>query len=859
MKARLGLALSLALLLPLFGCTDLPVIEAGVCGNAVIEEDKGEDCDSFAPDGQSCRPPGVVDACRFDCRTLVNGIRAVCPEKMGCDDDGICRSPAGNFEKSAPFAPGVSSWLTTADFDGDQRLDVISTEVADDQRLARFRIHYFGSDATLQETRTFPRVVTRPIARRLPQSEGDDLIFSNGLIGMVPGRKDREWIPAAFSSYVLPGTRLRAVPVQASGVTNAIGLAIFSDLDEGPGVYVPSLDDQSLLLSAPLKLPFEDLAAEPVQADIVDGPDSPCSEVVYAFLGDDSVHVLDLCERGTVPYLEELLWRTRAIDHVVRLPQGEVVTTAPQVADFDADGHLDVLVGSGNQSFVAHGNGSTLEPEASPLMLHWLESNEEVPLYPPLASGDFTGDGFVDFVMATGVISSYTSRVDGKRGYFEPLKLYNKPWSMAIVTDLNGNGFLDVIAATSGSPGLSFLSGTGTPFPNLTPLSTQGPIRLISVGDFDGDRVGDVAYVEGGPDKNSDDSVAISFGQRDALPLAGTRVAQMPGVLQLGSTSLRGGSSIFTVSHDELDGVKRSKFTLFDGSPDRLPFAAYSLVTFSVNGSLESSAARVLTAGAFTAPGASDLFVVGGNPELPETWSMWLVPGIGGSAKPPQLLVADTVPPGAVGLTINVQGGQLSAAAAAADLEGDHFDEALVLMPRGEQINGLTQSVGCYLMIYDLDAAASTATSKGFLTFDELCPEPEIATADLNGDKATDLLVLIGDPKLGPRQLRLLFNDGRGEFSVDDSLLVGVEGHDVRSFSAFTKERGRLAIVTDDGLYQVRLERDAKEERVVAAVTGLQDFFDARSVVVTNPDGDNIEDLAVADAAGVWLLRARLE
>jgi hypothetical protein len=379
----------------------------------------------------------------------------------------------------------------------------------------------------------------------------------------------------------------------------------------------------------------------------------------------------------------------------------------------------------------------------------------------------------------------------------------------------------------------------------------------LSVGDFDGDRIFDVAYVQGGPEQSKDDSLAIAFGQRDALPLAGTSVAQVPGVQQLGSTIQRGGSSLFTVSRDKLEGVTRSKFTLFDGSPDRLPFAPYSLVTFAVNGSLESSEARVLAAGAFTAPGASDLFVLGGDPANVESWSMWLVPDIGGAAKPPQLLRYDTVPPGAVGATLNLQGGQLSAAAVAADLEGDKFDEALVLMPQrilDADDKSKVVEEGCYLMIYDLDAAASTATSKGYLTFDEPCPEPELATAHLNGDEFIDLLVLVGDPRQGPRQLRLLFNDKQGGFSVEDSVLVGVDGHDIRAVSAFAKKPRQLAFVTDDGLYRGTLDGQGN-----ATVAKLHDFVDARSVVVTNPDADNVEDLAVADAAGVWLLKAQLE
>lgn len=851
MSARFGLALSLALLLPLFGCTDFPVIEAGVCGNAVIDREIGEDCDSFAPRGQACRPPGVVDACHFDCRTVVDGVRAECPEDMGCDDDGICRKPNGTFEDGVNFAPGVSSWLSTADFDGDGRRDVISTEAADEQRQARFRIHYFDSDAKLEATRTFPRVVSRPVARRLTgRDAADDLVFSTGLIGMVPGRADREWVPAAFSSYVLPGTRLRAVSLRTIGKVDAIGLAIFSDLDEGPGVYIPSIDNRQLLRRAPLRLPFEQLA-EPTSADLVTGPDSPCTEVVFAFLGDDAVHVLDLCARGSKLGDPEVVWRDKAVEQVVHLPKGATVTTAPQTADLDGDGHLDILVGSGDQTFAALGDGTTLEATASQVMLPSLKDGSMIPLFPPLASGDITGDGVVDFVLPIGILGSYTSLIDGRLGYFEGYRNSAKPWTTATVADLNGNGLLDVIAASEGAPGLSFLSGTGGPFQNLTQLSTQGPLRFLSVGDFDGDRVFDAAYVQSGPSPGANDSLAVAFGKRDSFPSAESLVAQVAGVRQLGAATQNGGSSLFTVSRDEVDGVTRSKFTLFDGSPERLPFAPYSLVTFSVNGSLQDSLARVLAVGAFVSTDSTDLFALGGSPDplQARTWSMWLAPDIGGAEKPPQRLVIDVVPDDAFGVTFKEQGGQLSAAAIATDLERDGFDEALLLMQRGER------GEGCYLLIYDLDAVNSTATSKGILTFDEACPDPELATADVDGDTFPDLVVLIGDAKLGPRQLRVLFNDGQGGFSLDESASIGVDGEDVRGVSIFA-DGSRLAFVTDRGLYVVQKKPYLRK---FGRVSFVQRFNDTRSVVVTNPDGDNVEDLAVADAAGVWLLKAHLQ
>lgn len=833
----------------LLGCSTFPVIEANVCGNAVLE--KNEDCDTFADPGKICRPPGEAGACHFDCRPSSDGTRGECLPGMGCTADGICRMPTGDFNAPVNLAAGVSSWLSSADFDGDGRRDIISTEAANELSQARFRIHYFGAGSELEASRTFPRVVTRPIARNLVGDDAaDDLVFSNDLIGMLPGRADREWVPASFSSYVLPGTQLHAVPVRADGVGPGIGMAIFSSLAEGPGVYVPSLEDFTLARMAALTRPFEELAGQPFAAELMTERDSPCSEVVFAFLGDDAVHVLDLCELGVDPEGHEVLWRDLAREHLVRLPEGARVSAAPLAADINGDGHLDVVVGSNGLAFVAHGDGTSLEPEASQLVLIAQEDNKPFPVATPLAVGDLTGDGAADFVLPIGIRASHKSLVDGQVRYITSYKSTSKPWSMAAVTDLNGNGLLDVIAGTAGEPGLSFLSGSDGPLPVDTHFNTQGPVQFLTTGDFDGDRIVDVAYVQSGPPNSDSDTLAVAFGQRDGVPLPGRPIAGVSGVQEIGSADQADIDSIFVIARDEVNGVTRSKFTLFDGNADRLPFAPYSLVTFSVDGSLQDTPARVLATGAFTAAGAHDVFALGGDVDNPALWSMWLVPDIGGGAEPPRRLEPEAVPADAYPITINRQGGQQSAAALAADLDGDRIDEALVLMQKG------LEGQGCYLLVYGIDGAASTAGSRSVVTFDEPCRSPELSRADLDADGAVDLLVLIGDPQRGPRQLRLLFNDGSGNFSLADSTLLSVDQRDIRAVSVFETPPLRIAFVTDDALY---VARNKPNGRTFDRVTRLHDFNDAASVVVTDPSGDGVEDIAVADAAGLWLVAARLE
>lgn len=836
----------------LVGCTSFPTIESNVCGNGVPEPDAGEACDTFVRDGERCRPPGDVLECQYDCRIAADGSRAKCPDRQGCASDGVCREDTGDYEDSVSLSTEATSWLSTADFDGDERIDLVSSEPLNQLLEGRFRVHYFAENEASVTTHTFPRVTTRPVARDFDADGKSDFVFSNFRVGMVPGRADRDWLPATFSSYHVANSGLRVVGVYDDAVGGGSALVVLTELDGIHGMYVPDFNTSKLEPRADLRAPVQALAGVPIAADIVEGVESPCQELVLAFRGDDRFYVYDFCAFNSDPSLPEVLWRDRAIERVVMLPAGRKVDARPISADVDGDGHQDVIVGAEHEPYVAYGDGQGLTATAALLEVAIIPEHDDVvdKLRMPLAAGDLSGDDIADFVLPYGILSSRPRLSGGGVSYFLSYVNRGVDWSMAAVVDLNGNELLDVIAASEGVPGLSFMNGTGGPYQIGASLPSEGPLRFLTTGDFDGDLLDDVAFVESGPPADGIDFLALAFGTRDTPPLAGKRVAEVRGVEQLGGQGELGLDNLFMASTLVVAGEPVSNLTLFDGNPDRLPFATYSLVTFSFDRRLEDTAAIAVIAGSFVAPGSNDVMALGTH-EADEGWTQWLAPDFAGAQDPPRLL--KSAAPQAFPTTMD--GASLSVAGIAADLDGDGIDEALWLMPQGPE--------ACALLIYEIDARAGAATQKELIRFDEPCRMPQLAAGDQNRDGSLDVLLLLG----APGRVRVLWNDTKGGLSLADSLVLSdPRGEGVRAFSSFPGKPGhRIAFVTADGLYVAKSEREGEgDERNEASdkayVVGneLASLENAGAVVALDPNGDGVVDLAVADATGIRLFEAEL-
>ena len=199
--------------------------------------------------------------------------------------------------------------------------------------------------------------------------------------------------------------------------------------------------------------------------------------------------------------------------------------TSVAVADFNGDGIQDLATGnwfSGDVSVLLGIGNRTFEQPAS------LPSGVSV-ISP--AVGDFDGDGKLDLAVANysnNNISVFWGNGDGT--FQQPPLIVPSGGALpncVVVGDLNGDGKLDLAVANSGNPNLippdpgnvAVLLGNGDRTFQAPQTYAVGHTPLtVAVGDFDGDRVPDLAVANFGdsdPKVGDPGNVAVLLGNGD--------------------------------------------------------------------------------------------------------------------------------------------------------------------------------------------------------------------------------------------------------------------------------------------------------------------------------------------------------
>ncbi|MEO5730802.1 MAG: VCBS repeat-containing protein, partial [Byssovorax sp.] len=236
---------------------------------------------------------------------------------------------------------------------------------------------------------------------------------------------------------------------------------------------------------------------------------------------------------------------------------------------------IDVAYGDGNGEFSAVANSDpSWSPDALGKASTYLNvfpkgdthSNPkgqlttlEIERYLPLAIGRFNTDPAIDYVNAFGIYISNGGSVIGcnsaPNGYCEA----DRPsggdlWLEARASDFNANGSVDVAAISRGVSGIDFFSGTGAGVFNTFSIPTEGAPSSLTVGDFDGDFLPDIAFDSGTTKVGGDASTLfVAFGRAigaPELPVSMGKVANLRQIVSgdLGSFGNNAASDIVLLS-----------------------------------------------------------------------------------------------------------------------------------------------------------------------------------------------------------------------------------------------------------------------------------------------------------------------
>ena len=878
-----------ALLAAWGGCADLQIIPPNECGNDVLEPDLGEECDGEA----DCGPPGAEHACRIVCPG------GECRPGYACGLDGVCRAPSGVFEVLSATATTTAIDLFTGDVNVDRchELFVVGRQGT---TLTAFESRTPGAcPASTQEipsgrapdkelSRPAPLLADmdrdgRPDLVRAAQAQYDDGLFID-LGGPAP-----QVASILYSTVRAREENVRPLKVVYKG-RDALLLLLDNPMNMGgvgmagvvdprnvpqPAGGLPGSLGELVLLAA---VELGDAPPPPGQA-----PCGTCDELLVGFAGDSQIHSVTLFPGAGMDGQETLAAGMPL--PVIKLPEGAKLRTdnaAMAVVDADGDEILDVIVNvqptpgmPGTGLVIAFGTGDGRFHSTSP-------SNKVAPdgetspfMPPPGGMGPDPAQAEILFVAADfdpeqpgievqaipcppGEPVSSTA-CEAKGGGCE-----------AVVVDIDGDGFLDIVSTEPQQPGLVLRRHAASGGFHVSSVDTHCQPRELTVGDFDDDGVDDLAFFDQvrpssllGSAELPVDTLRIAYGNKYAPPSAPVESGRFDDAqgLTAGRFSEDAPVTQLYAARSIAEGDLLSGFALVEGYGARQLFAPYyfpydqmgtmstvNLQTVSILGAGaglftvdedENPTSAVALMRRAETPAGGDLLQlvdsqVGGSPLLP-----------GNTGQSPScdgcLLVPVDLP----------------------ECAGEGGPDELLLLGQDEII--------AYSVIKDPESGRYafdecdrfTETGHGFSFVDaepkpeKYAPRPLVADLDRDGradvlarDTAGDMIVLWSEEGGGFDLVKLPFPEGGpaskcgGKCSV---ALVDTDGDDGDGRELFVVAPGGYV------LYRVHPDRSFEELPLPGGLEQVEvtPDTDFTAVVAADLDGDQIQDMALMPSSGL--------
>lgn len=888
----------------LSGCANLGTIERGECGNGVVEPEAGEECDSF-PEGK-CAPADSQNECRYVCTTgNTGGDSIACPAGFGCGTDGVCRRASGDYTPGSVLRQGYTLRVESGDFDGDGQSEIVSVTPTE------LGIHFLDELGNQQARSDVNGAAIVPAIGQLTGDNLADLVVLRSELGgglnVLRGRRDGTLQPTAYSPFEVGNVDAEVVILDAMETRLPIGediLNIHGDemLMLAEDLMFTASESVDLLLKLPG--PVANLAGHPAVGNLDERKlQSPCEELALAYHGANSVWVYTPCFRdGAV-----LKWNRYSGDEnsppsrtlpPVRLPAGRTISSGVKLADFNGDGHLDMLIGAeptqssncfgDSELFAAFGVGDgTFHSDLSALPASDGDGNavslgNSVVCSMPLALGDLNADGVVDIVLSDQILVSETGGLGtgplGGAAYILATANFEGGWTSAVVADMNANGVPDVVTTTAGSNTIDFYNGVGDGRLNRYQLQARGEPSELTVGDFDGDLVNDLAFKERGPHGNvgagveTGDSLSIAFGNGfggPGEPVSMGRLARIDRVVSGNVEELfaDGIADLLVLSTSETSDSR--SIALLTGSSDRQLVSPFFLDS---DGSTLPVRAVV---GEFTGDDHNDIAVLASSTDSFETGSftnrVWVLPSTGEAA-------IDSASVFASEPVETLESGE-NALTAALDLDGDGIDELVAFVSSGTTSGGVLIIGHVVDNGFTLESPQFTDESYYFDPLGNVTggpvpgvPDPidpdgttssgyvvyngQLLVQDVDGDGRKDILALglaaAGDDGIPEPKLVYFKNEGNGTLDVSKRVVFENPGDiEPGSFAltqADTDAAPEVVLLGAEGGWVADFDFGQKKlinARHLPAIRG------GSSVVSSDYNGDGVPDLAVAGESGV--------